>query len=87
MKLDKQQEAQSAAAGDSISSVGVPVNVKEYTPSEVFTHEAPPVSKFSHFNIRYRNDTLFAVSISEKFTCRFNRVLDIHHLEMRDIGV
>lgn len=46
MKLDKQQEVESAVAGDSISSVGVPVNVKEYTPSEVFTHEPPPVSDF-----------------------------------------
>lgn len=40
MKLDKQQEAHSAA-GDSISSVGVPVTVKEYTPSEVFTEPLP----------------------------------------------
>lgn len=40
MKLDKQQEAQ-VAAGDSISSVGVPVTVKEYAPSEVFTEPLP----------------------------------------------
>lgn len=41
MKLDKQQEAQSAVAGDSISSVGVPINVKDYSPSEVFTEPLP----------------------------------------------
>ncbi|XP_065204890.1 uncharacterized protein Msr-110 [Planococcus citri] len=45
MKLDKHQEVESAVAGDSISSVGVPVNVKDYTPSEVFTHEPPPAYK------------------------------------------
>lgn len=45
MKLDKQQEVESAVAGDSISSVGVSVNVKDYTPSEVFAHEPPPAYK------------------------------------------
>lgn len=59
MKLDKQQEAQSAAAGDSISSVGVPVNVKDYTPSEVFTHEPPPVSRFSQFDLASGNRIYF----------------------------
>lgn len=45
MTLEKQQEVQSAVAGDSISSVGVSVNVKDYTPSEVFAHEPPPAYK------------------------------------------
>lgn len=49
MKLDKQQEAQSAV-GDSISSVGVPVTVKEYPPSEVFTNDLLPVSFSVQFN-------------------------------------
>lgn len=52
MKLDKQQEAQSAAAGDSISSVGVPVNVKDYSPSEVFTEPLPVSEPLPFFTFK-----------------------------------